>query len=151
MKKIIYALFGLLTAVSCDLGYRNDGIEPSPATSDYLMTVVNSSKESTVWIIPEYREAAPGELPDELTASEEAAIIKLEPASTQEVYVYHNGIIHPTETYKTDASVKIYVIEASVYSTKTLNEIRTGELWLRQFSLTVDDLIATERKVVYSE
>ncbi len=151
MKKIIFALFMLLTAVSCALSYDNGGVEPSPSRSDYLMTVVNSSKESTVWIIPEYREAAPGELPDELTASEEAAVIKLEPASAQEVYVNHNGIIHPTETYKTDASVKIYVIETSVYSTKTLNEIRTGRLWLKQFSLTVDDLIAADRKVVYSE
>ncbi len=151
MKKIIFALFMLLTAVSCALSYDNGGVEPSPSRSDYLMTVVNSSKESTVWIIPEYREAAPGELPDELTASEEAAVIKLEPTSTQEVYVNHNGIIHPTETYKTDASVKIYVIETSVYSTKTLNEIRTGRLWLKQFSLTVDELIAADRKVVYSE
>ena len=150
-KSIFYTIMTIvLMATSC---MKHSGNICTPVHNrEYVMTLANDSPFHTMWYIPEHGDKGcekAGELPDQ--KPDENLLISLDPKTSFDVYVTNDGVESALETYHPQDEVVIYVFDPEVFSMEEWDSIKTGEKWLDKFSLTVDEVVESNRIVKFKK
>ena len=128
---------------------------PPMGMEQYLMTVANDSDVATVWYFPSHGNVScedAGQLPSSKPAcsAESDVCFPLQPRKSLMITISYDGVTHPAQGYHVDDSLPIYVFDKTVFETSTWEQIVNGQLWLKKFTFTVEQLVEADRKVRYT-
>ena len=152
MKHIINSAIILISLMAVSCVKHPEYVSEPPHSSQYVLTLANDSPFNTLWYIPEHGDKGcekAGELPDQ--KPDENLLIYLDPKTSFDVYVTNDGVESTLGTYHPQDEVVIYVFDPEVFSMEEWDSIKTGEKWLDKFSLTVDEVVESNRIVKFKK
>ena len=152
MKHIINSAIILISLMAVSCVKHPEYVSEPPHSSQYVLTLANDSPFNTLWYIPEHGDKGcekAGELPDQ--KPDENLLIYLDPKTSFDVYVTNDGVESTLETYHPQDEVVIYVFDPEVFSMEEWDSIKTGEKWLDKSSLTVDEVVESNRIVKFKK
>ncbi|MCI6492701.1 MAG: hypothetical protein MSA02_02560 [Bacteroidales bacterium] len=152
MKHIINSAIILMSLMAVSCIKHPDYVSEPSQNRQYVLTLANDSPFNTVWYIPEHGDKGcerAGELPDKKPA--ESSLISLDPKTSFDVYVTNDGIESALETYHPQDEVVIYIFDPEVLSMEEWDSVKAGEKWLDKFSLTVEEVVESNKIVKFKK